>query len=100
MGEILVEVEPVLSGDLAARPAVPEKFQDRAAEIANSVADVAEQFRDQLAERVATTPESRGWGLDQVELSFQVSVQVQGGVVIKATGGATFGVKLTWKLGE
>ncbi|MGP4021506.1 CU044_2847 family protein [Saccharopolyspora sp. 5N708] len=96
MSEIVVEVESARSGNLGPKPAIPELFEERVPEIADSVAVVAEQFRRDLDEKLAT----RSHGPDEVELSFQLALQVQGGVVIKATGGATFGVKLTWKRGR
>jgi hypothetical protein len=111
VGELTIEVEAEPSGNLGPRrPAVPEQFKQRAAEIADSVAAVASQFQSRLEERIrehrtsnevpaplAGETEAPQWGLDEVELNFQLAVQVEGGVVIKSSGGATFGVKLRWK---
>lgn len=102
MGEILVEVLPARpSGELAPpRPAVPEEFSRRSTEIADSVVDVAERFRSRLDDRMRAADQSqvKGWRLDQVELSFQLAVQAEAGVIIaKATAGATFAAKLVWK---
>jgi Trypsin-co-occurring domain 1 len=96
MSEILVEVVGPASGDLGVRTTGPERFADRADEIVDSVTAIAAQVRDRL-EREPELEDAHTWGLDQLELSFQLAVQVQGGVVIKASGAATFGVKLTWK---
>ncbi|GAB3441260.1 hypothetical protein [Actinophytocola sediminis] len=52
--EILLEVHPrSVSGDLSPRVAVPEDFRRRAAEIADSVAQVADRFRSRLEQEVA-----------------------------------------------
>jgi hypothetical protein len=107
MGDILIEVDAARSGDLGARrPALPEPLVHRASEIADSVASLAEQFRARLDERLeppdAATVEPTGEPaarrtLDEVELTFQLSLQAEGGVIIKTAGNATFGVRLTWK---
>jgi hypothetical protein len=96
--EILLEVRPrSVSGDLAPRVAVPEEFRRRAGEIADGVAEVADQFRSRL-ERVLTTRDDAGWGVDSIEIGFDIAVQAEAGVVIaKATTGATLSARLTLK---
>jgi Trypsin-co-occurring domain 1 len=102
--EILVEVQAVPSGNLGPRAAMLEQFEKRATEIADSVAEVAEKFRTRLEQHIQLQPAEKAgdqlpgsqWRLDNVELTFQLALQAQGGIVIKASGGATFGVKLTW----
>lgn len=95
--EVLLEVRPrSISGDLAPRVAVPEEFRRRAGEIADSVAEVADQFRSTL-ERVLEHP-AAGWRMDSIEIGFDIAVQAEAGVVIaKATSGATFSARLTLK---
>ncbi|GHC75098.1 CU044_2847 family protein [Streptomyces flavofungini] len=93
--EILLEVQPrSVSGDLAPRFAVPEQFERRAGEIADSVAQVAEQFRSRLEQ--VLRPSKAGWGVESIEVGFDISVQADVGVIIaKATSGATFSARLT-----
>jgi hypothetical protein len=109
MGQILVEVVPptaaASSGDLGPRkPAVPEEFSSRAAEIADSIGNMAQQFRAQLEKRAGPEADAaagqRHWGLGEVELGFQLAIQAEAGMIVaKATSGATFSVKLLWKAG-
>ncbi len=96
--EILLEVQPrSVSGDLAPRVAVPEQFQRRAGEIADSVAQVADQFRSRL-ETALRRPSDSGWAVESIEVGFDLSVQADVGVIItKATSGATFSARLTLK---
>ncbi|MEU6259198.1 CU044_2847 family protein [Streptomyces sp. NPDC047043] len=96
--EILLEVQPrSVSGDLAPRVALPEQFQRRAGEIADSVAQVADQFRSRL-ETVLRRPPDGGWAVESIEVGFDLSVQADAGVIIaKATSGATFSARLTLK---
>jgi Trypsin-co-occurring domain 1 len=97
--EIMVEVHPrSVSGDLAPRVAVPEQFRLRAGEIADSVAEVADQFRAKLAQ-ILRHPTEPGWGVDSIEIGFDLAVQAEAGVVIaKASTSATFSAKLTLKV--
>src|SRR5262249_32369617 len=92
---ILVEVNrPPSSGDLAPRAIVPEEFRHRAAELAEAVADVAEQFRSRLSPTL-TRPAS-GLYADSIEIEFNISLQAEAGVIIaKTTAGATFTTRLT-----
>jgi hypothetical protein len=102
MSEILVEVVSPVStaGDLGPRISLPERFQDRAAEVANSVADIAESLRDGLARRLRADP-ADSIGLDGVEMEFSVNLQSEAGVVIaRASANAGFSVRLTWKPGS
>jgi hypothetical protein len=97
--EIMVEVHPrSVSGDLAPRVAVPEQFRQRAGEIADSVAEIADQFRSRLA-GVFRQPAEPGWGVDSVEIGFDLAIQAEAGVVIaKASTSATFSAKLMLKV--
>jgi hypothetical protein len=96
--EILLEVRPKsTSGDLAPRVSVPEEFRKRAGEIADSVAQVATQFRARL-ERVLAYADDSPWAVDTIEIGFDIAVQAEAGVVIaKASTGATLSAKLTLK---
>jgi Trypsin-co-occurring domain 1 len=95
---ILLEVQSSsVSGDLG--PGVPtlEQFRHRAHEIADSVAQTAEDFRSRL-QKALPDPENSGWRTESIELGFQIAVQAEAGVVIaRAVSGATFTVKLTLK---
>ena len=96
--EILLEVRPQLvSGDLAPGIAVPESFAQRADEVADSIAEIASQFRSRL-EKKLNRPSSSDWDMDAIELMFGITVQAEAGVIIaRATSGATFSAKLTLK---
>jgi hypothetical protein len=96
--EILLEVAPRQeSGDLSSRPALPENFRKRAAEIAASIGEVADEFRARLAQSI-TRPPSEGWGVDSIEIKFDINIQAGAGVLIaKASSGATFSARLTLK---
>ncbi|MQA87975.1 MAG: hypothetical protein GEV03_25960 [Streptosporangiales bacterium] len=74
---------------------MPEEFRRRAGEIAESVAEVTDQFRSRLA-RVLEHPAEAGWRVGSIEIGFDIAVQAEAGVVIaKATTGATFSARLT-----
>ncbi|MET9551796.1 hypothetical protein [Streptomyces sp. NPDC006645] len=126
MGDIRVEVDAVPSGDLSSRrPAPPELLLARTTEIADAVATVADQFRTRMNERLGqggaagdpageglpaagepageglpagdADAERRGFRPEEIELTFQFSLQAEGGVVIKAGGSATFEVRMVWR---
>jgi Trypsin-co-occurring domain 1 len=96
--KILLEVRPAsMSGDLGPGLAMPEQFQQRASEIAGSVAEVASQFRLRL-EKELKPSSVPGWHMDSIELRFDIAVQAEAGVIIaRASSGATFSAKLTMK---
>ena len=97
---ILVDViPPSVSGDLAPRATVPEEFRHRAAELAEAVADIAEQFRSRLS--LTLTQPTSGLQTDSIEIEFNISVQAEAGVIVaKTTAGATFTARLTLKRGN
>jgi hypothetical protein len=99
--DILLEVRPVAdSGNLGPRPAMPEDFRARAGEIADSIAEVADDFRSRLRKVLKRQDES-GLRLDSVEIEFGICVQAEAGVVIaKATAGATFTARLVLQASE
>ncbi len=92
---ILLEVRPVTaSGDLGPRASVPEDFTSRAAEVANGIGEVVDQFHSQLGKTLDQRDDS-SWRIRTVEIGFDIAVQAEAGVVIaKATAGATFSVHL------
>lgn len=96
--EILLEVRPrSVSGDLGPGRAVPEQFRKRAGEVADSVAEVADQFRSKL-EKALEEPAKPGWRMDSIELTFDIAVQAEAGVIIARAGSsASFSAKLTLK---
>ena len=96
--EILLEVRPrSVSGDLAHSLALPEQFRQRAGDVADSVAEIAAQFRSRL-EKALEKPADSGWRMDSIELRFDIAVQAEAGVIIaRASSGATFSAKLTLK---
>jgi hypothetical protein len=96
---ILLEVRPSsssFSGDLGPGPTL-EQFSRRATEIADSVAQIAEEFRSRL-QKTLRKPEGPGWHTESIELGFEIAVEAQAGVVIaRAASGATFSAKLILK---
>ena len=98
MGEIRVEVVPAAGpyGQDLAGPPMPELFSARAGEIADSVAEVATQFRARIDDAISTDP-ADGWQLGQVEVAFGLQAEAGAGVLIaRASAGATFTATLTW----
>jgi Trypsin-co-occurring domain 1 len=95
---ILLEVRPSsVSGDLGPGAPTLEQFSRRAREIADSVAQIAEEFRSRLQKTLGNQEDS-GWHTESIELGFQIAVQAEAGVVIaRAVSGATFTAKLTLK---
>jgi Trypsin-co-occurring domain 1 len=93
--EILLEVRPAtVSGDLAPRALVPEEFKNRAAEIADSIGEVVDQFRARLG-KVLARSEDTSWSVGSVEIAFDIAVQAEAGVIIARTSaGATFSARL------
>jgi hypothetical protein len=72
-------------------------FQYRAEEIAAGISQVVERFRSGLAQTMDRSSHE-GWGVETIEIGFDISVQAESGVVIaKATTGATFTARLTIK---
>ena len=96
--EILLEVRPQsVSGDLGPGIAVPESFAQRAGEVADSIAEIASQFRSRLKNKLIR-PSNSDWDMDTIELTFGITVQAEAGVIIaRATSSATFSAKLTLK---
>ncbi len=98
---LLVEVMPkATGGDLRrSQPIGTETFVSRADEIADAVLQVADRVKTRLdaAGGENDADESVGWGLDEVELSFELSLQVGGGIVVTASGTATVAARVTWR---
>ena len=99
--DILIEVRPVtFSGNLGPHPVVPEEFRERAGEIADSITEVADQFRSRL-EKMMHRHEDNGLHIGSIEIEFGIAVQAEAGVVIaKATAGATFTARLVLEATE
>jgi Trypsin-co-occurring domain 1 len=95
---ILLEVRPASeSGDLGPGGPTLEQFSRRAGEVAESVAQIAEEFRSRL-QKTLRKPTDSGWHTESIELGFEIAVQAEAGVVIaRAVSGATFTAKLTLK---
>ncbi len=101
VGEILVEVRPAhVTGDVARKsPALPESFASRAAELADTITGVSADLRDHLEANMAGE-DTHLWRLASVQLSFELALQAEAGVVIaRASTGATFSATLTWSKG-
>lgn len=93
--DILLEVRPAsTSGDLGPRAMVPEEFRARAGEIAESIAEIVENFRSRLG-RILDRSDDSAWHVGSIEVAFEIAVQAEAGVVIaKTTAGATFSARL------
>jgi Trypsin-co-occurring domain 1 len=78
---------------------VRESFASRAAEVADTLTGVSADLRDRL-EANLTGEDTHLWRLDSVQLSFELALQAEAGVVIARTSaGATFSATLTWSKG-
>ena len=93
--DILLEVRPSsASGDLAPHARVPEDFRSRAAEIIESIAEIADHFRSRLGQILDKSDDS-AWHAGSIEVTFDIAAQAEGGVIIaKTTPGATFSVRV------
>jgi hypothetical protein len=99
--EILLEVRPaVMSGDLAPRTPVSEEFRSRAAEIADSIGEVVDQFRSRLG-NVLDRRNDPSWCVGSIEIEFAIAVQAEAGVVIaKTSAGATFSARIVMQASQ
>jgi Trypsin-co-occurring domain 1 len=110
--EVLVEVSGVgATGDLRRGASLaPVNFASRADDIADALLEVARRIRGRLqsangAVDAAPAPDGKpapdgekGWGLDEVQLNFQMALQADAGVVIaKASTSATFSATMIWR---
>jgi hypothetical protein len=98
MSDLRVEVVSSVDspGQDLAGPPLPEVFSARASEIADSVAEVAEQFRARI-DQTLSRDAADGWQLGQVEVAFGLQAEAGTGVLIaRASVGATFTATLTW----
>jgi hypothetical protein len=100
MSDIHIEVVPpggAYGQDLTGPP-LPESFSARANEIADSVAEVAQQFRARIDQAISKDADAtNGWQLGQVEVAFGLQAEAGTGVLIaRASVGATFTATLTW----
>lgn len=85
------------SGDLGAGRTSLEQFGRRASEIADSIAQIAEEFRSKLEWKLRK-PGEGGWHAESIELGFDIAVQAEAGVVIaRAVSSATLSAKLILK---
>ena len=109
--EVLVEVSQIgaRTGDLK-RPGslAPVDFAGRADDIADALLEVARRIRGRLQSADedgepadgAPTPAGKDWGLDEVQLNFQMALQADAGVVIaRASASATFSATIIWRRG-
>jgi hypothetical protein len=99
MGDVLIEVRPaagqgIYPEELKRATPTLETFRDRAAEVADTVADVAQELKKKFD---ADFAKGAGLAPDQVEIGFGLDVQAGTSVVIaRASAGCTFTVRLTW----
>ena len=116
--EVLVEVSAVgagQGGDLRRGASLaPVSFASRADDVVDALLEIARRVRGRLqsadedngeAVELAGPPQSgeaapdgKSWGLDEVQLNFQLALQADAGVVIaKASTSATFNATMTWR---
>src|SRR5258708_12080120 len=80
--EVRIEVVPAETyGQDLAGPLAPELFSARSGEIADSVAEVAKEFRARIDEAIGDDT-AAGWRLGQGEVSFGLQAQAGAGVLI------------------
>jgi hypothetical protein len=95
--EVLVETRPDASGDLAARPRLPEALSARIDEVADAVLQVTSSLKQRLDGNLDREPEPGRWHLGEVEMTFSLDLEAEAGVVIsRISTSAGFEVKLTW----
>jgi hypothetical protein len=74
---------------------MPEEFRSRAAEIIDSIKEVADQFRSRLGKELQEKKDHSSWSVGSIEIEFGMAVQAEAGVIIaKTTAGATFSARL------
>jgi len=99
VGEIQVEVRPgpgAYGEDLSGKPVLPEAFTKRADEIAESIVEIANSFRDRL-EVMGARREELEWRMKEVKLSFGLDLEAESGVlIVRAKAGCTFTATLSW----
>jgi hypothetical protein len=99
MGDVLIEVrlaavQGIYPEELKPPRPTLESFRDRAADIAGTVTDVAQNLKEQFD---AALDKGAGLAPDCVEIEFGMELLAETGIVIvKASAGCTFTVKLTW----
>jgi NCAIR mutase (PurE)-related protein len=95
---ILVEVEERrASGDLAPRTTYPEDFGNRASEIADGIAEIAQHMRSRLGQLLETRT-SDSWKTESIEIGFDLAVQAEAGILIaKASAGTTFSARVLFQ---
>jgi hypothetical protein len=97
---IKVEVVDVISEEdeqiAFFRSAQLPDFKKRAGELGESLNEIASGLRGHLGELAKQRGD--GWDLNEIALSFSLSLQASGGVVIiaQASASATFQATLTW----
>jgi hypothetical protein len=116
--EVLVEVSAVgagQGGDLRRGASLaPVNFASRADDVADALLEIARLIRGRLqsadenngeaaeppgpARDGEAAPDGKSWGLDEVQLSVQLALQADAGVVIaRASTSATFNATMTWR---
>jgi hypothetical protein len=96
--EVYVEVrpDPQRAGDLAGGT-LTEKFKQRVHELGASLGEIANDLRGQL-EQELQEPETGGWRLDEIGLTFSLDLEAEAGVVVaRAATSAGFEASLSWK---
>jgi hypothetical protein len=98
MSEVLIQVSPAsrAEGGQDLAPRVPEKFQNRAAEITAAITDITKELSPQVAELLKVDGSSP-WSIDELQLTFGISAQAGSNIVIvNVRGQATFTVSVKW----
>jgi hypothetical protein len=97
--EIRVYVTPDRSraGNLKKGQPLSERFADRVEELGQGLGEIANDLRDQLDATLADDDRD-GWGLEEVQLTFSLSLEAGAGVMVaKASTAAGFEASMTWK---
>jgi hypothetical protein len=97
MTEIRVEVVSPDTGEAAVgRPRAMPDFKERAADIGESLNEIAIALRKHL--HALEERAQDGWDLDEVQLGFSLELQADAGVIVaRASSKAGFEANLTWK---
>ena len=96
MAEIKVQVVSADTGEVAFGPRRLPSFAERAGELGDALNEVAAELRGRLGQLGARAAD--GWDLDQVNLTFSLDLQAEGGVIVaRASARAGFQAAMTWK---
>lgn len=103
MSEILVEVVPQGGANVPLDGSRwTERFEARAAEVADSLGSISQVFRSEFDRRAQGMDHAadglRRWEMDEITLNLSLNLEAETGIVIaRGKTGATFEASLKWR---